>query len=73
MTKRECQVIEMISGGETNKEIAQKLHISTYTAKSHVHNILEKLALNSRVQVVKYAHYSEAYKNSPDNISLIEK
>jgi DNA-binding NarL/FixJ family response regulator len=73
MTKRECQVIELISDGITNKEIAQKLHISTYTAKSHVNNILEKLTLNSRVQIVKYVHYSEAYKNSPDNTSLIEK
>ncbi len=45
MTKREKQVIELIADGFTNKEIAQKLHLSTYTVKSHVHNILEKLAL----------------------------
>jgi DNA-binding NarL/FixJ family response regulator len=54
MTKRERQVIELISEGYTNKEIAQKLHLSTYTIKSHVHNILEKLALNTRVQIAKY-------------------
>ena len=45
MTKREKQVIELIADGYTNKEIAQKLHLSTYTVKSHVHNILEKLSL----------------------------
>lgn len=55
MTKREHQVIELISDGMTNKEIAQKLNLSTYTIKSHVHNILEKLAFNTRVQIAKYA------------------
>lgn len=73
MTKRERQVIELISDGATNKEIAQKLHISTYTVKSHVHNILEKLALNTRVQIAKHAHLSENYKTAMDSTSLIEE
>lgn len=73
MTKRERQVIELISDGATNKEIAQKLHISTYTVKSHVHNILEKLALNTRVQIAKHAHFSESYKTAMDDTSLIEE
>lgn len=58
MTKREKQVIELIAEGFTNKEIAQKLHLSTYTIKSHVHNILEKLAIHTRVQIANYAHLS---------------
>ncbi len=58
MTKRERQVIDLISDGSSNKEIAQKLHLSPYTVKSHVHNILEKLALNTRVQIAKHAHLS---------------
>lgn len=62
MTKRERQVIELIADGSTNKEIAQILHLSTFTVKSHVHNILEKLALNSRVQIAKHAHISNEYK-----------
>jgi DNA-binding NarL/FixJ family response regulator len=66
MTKRERQVIELISDGSTNKEIAQKLNLSTYTVKSHVHNILEKLALNTRVQIAKHAHNSESYKTDSD-------
>ena len=73
MTKREKQVIELISDGFTNKEIAQKLHISTYTVKSHVHNILEKLALSTRVQIAKHAHNSESYKTAIENTSLIEE
>ena len=56
MTKREREVIELIAGGLSNKEIAQRLSIATYTVKSHVHNILEKLALHTRLQVASYAH-----------------
>ena len=55
MTKRERQVIELIADGNTNKEIAQKLHLSTHTVKSHVHNILEKLSLSTRVQIARHA------------------
>ena len=73
MTKRERQVIELISDGFTNKEIAQKLHLSTYTVKSHVHNILEKLALNTRVQIAKHAHLSDSYKTAIDTTSLISE
>ena len=72
MTKREKQVIELISEGHTNKEIAQKLHLSTYTIKSHVHNILEKLALSTRVQIAKYLHDSRKAKVASDNISLLD-
>ncbi len=72
MTKRERQVIELIADGHTNKEIAQKLHLSTYTIKSHVHNILEKLALSTRVQIAKYLHDSKRISTATDNISLLE-
>jgi len=71
MTKRERQVIELIADGYTNKEIAQKLHLSTHTVKSHVHNILEKLSLNTRVQIAKHAHISDSYKTAIDTTSLI--
>jgi DNA-binding NarL/FixJ family response regulator len=72
MTKREKQVIELISEGHTNKEIAQELHLSTHTVKSHVHNILEKLALNTRVQIAKYAHDRRKTKSAFDDISLLD-
>ena len=73
MTKREKQVIALIADGATNKEIALKLHLSTYTVKSHVHNILEKLALSTRVQIAKHAHFSESYQTAIDNTSLISE
>lgn len=73
MTKRERQVIELISDGLTNKEIAQKLHLSQYTVKSHVHNILEKLAIHTRVQIAKFAHSSESFKHIADSVSLLDE
>jgi two-component system nitrate/nitrite response regulator NarL len=51
MSIREREIIDLITEGMSNKEIAKKLSIATDTVKSHVHNILEKLSLHSRVQV----------------------
>ncbi len=51
MTSREREIVSLIAEGLANKEIANKLNISIYTVKSHVHNILEKMALNTRVQI----------------------
>ena len=56
MTKRELEIIALIADGLSNKDIAQRLNIATYTVKSHVHNVLEKLALHSRLQIAKYTH-----------------
>ncbi|MBP1683411.1 MAG: hypothetical protein H6Q27_975, partial [Ignavibacteriaceae bacterium] len=73
ITKRELDVMELIADGYTNKEIAQKLNISTYTIKSHVHNILEKLALSTRAQIAKHAHLSELSKRRSETTSLLEE
>ena len=54
MTKREREIIVLIADGLSNKEIAQQLNIATHTVKSHVHNIMEKLALHTRLQIAKY-------------------
>ena len=62
MTKREREVIELITQGLSNKEIAQKLNLATHTVKSHVHNILEKLALHTRLEVAAYAYTERTFK-----------
>jgi DNA-binding NarL/FixJ family response regulator len=54
MTKREREIIVLIAEGMSNKEIADRLSLSTYTVKSHVHNILEKMALHSRLQIATH-------------------
>ncbi len=73
MTKREREVIHLVADGLTNKDIAQKLNLSTFTVKSHIHNILDKLALHTRVQIAKYAHTSEEFKTAVNSISLISE
>ena len=56
MTQREREVIALIAVGLSNKEIAHRLGIATDTVKSHVRNVMEKLALHSRLQIAAYAH-----------------
>lgn len=58
LTNRERQVIDLLGEGLSNKEIATRLHIAVHTVKSHVHNVLEKLALRSRLEVAAFFHSS---------------
>jgi len=55
MTERERAVFDLIADGLSNKEIGERLHLATNTVKGHVHNILEKLALHTRLQIAAYA------------------
>jgi len=50
LTARERQVLMLIDGGLSNKEIAVQLHIEVSTVKNHVHNVLDKLHVPSRMQ-----------------------
>ena len=59
LTKREREIVDLISEGMSNKEIAQQLHIATFTVKSHVHNVLEKLELNTRLQIAAFVRDEE--------------
>ena len=55
LTERETEVLRLLAGGKANKEIAQELHISETTVKTHVSNILMKLGVPSRTQAALYA------------------
>jgi DNA-binding NarL/FixJ family response regulator len=55
LTPREHEVVNLVSRGMSNKEIARELNIAVHTVKSHVHNILEKLALRTRLELASYA------------------
>jgi two-component system, NarL family, nitrate/nitrite response regulator NarL len=50
LTPRECEILEMIELGLSNKEIARKLRIEVGTVKNHVHNILDKMNVRRRNQ-----------------------
>ena len=56
MTQREREVIAHIAFGMSNKEIALEMNVATETVKSHVRNVMDKLALHSRLQIAAYAH-----------------
>jgi RNA polymerase sigma factor (sigma-70 family) len=71
MTKREREVVELLCEGMSNKEIGQAIHISTYTVKSHLHNIMEKLALHTRLEVANYSYTDEAMFSISRSISTI--
>jgi two-component system, NarL family, response regulator LiaR len=55
LSEREKDVLRQLAHGRTNREIAQALHVSEETVKTHVGNILSKLQLSHRTQAVVYA------------------
>jgi len=55
LTRREKQVIKLIAGGKTDKEISNILYISILTAKTHRHNIHHKLRLRNTASLVHFA------------------
>jgi len=55
LTSRELDVLRLVGAGKANKEIAAELVISERTARTHVSNILGKLALSSRTQAALWA------------------
>ncbi|MDN4616936.1 response regulator transcription factor [Paenibacillus sp. PsM32] len=56
LTVREREVLMLIAEGMSNKEIAEELHISIKTVKTHVSNLLMKCELEDRTQLAIYAH-----------------
>ena len=56
LTAREKKVVSLIGDGLSNKAIAGHLAISPHTVKSHVRNVMDKLALHSRLQIATYLH-----------------
>ncbi|MGG1637367.1 DNA-binding response regulator [Paenibacillus sp. FSL A5-0031] len=56
LTEREKEVLLLIADGQSNKEIAEELHISVKTVKTHVSNLLMKCELDDRTQLAVLAH-----------------
>jgi LuxR family maltose regulon positive regulatory protein len=55
LTERELEVLSLLAEGLRNKEIAEKLFVSTDTVKKHLYNLYRKLDVHSRVQVIQKA------------------
>jgi DNA-binding NarL/FixJ family response regulator len=52
LTKRETEILSLVSAGLSNKDIARRLRISLSTTKTHVHHVLGKLSLSRRAEVM---------------------
>jgi two-component system response regulator NreC len=57
LSKREREVLPLVTLGYSNKEIASKLFISTKTVEAHKASIMRKLKLHSRAELIRYAVY----------------
>jgi DNA-binding NarL/FixJ family response regulator len=55
LTPREAEVLALVAGGRTNRQIGEELYVSDKTASVHVSNILRKLGVNSRVDAAAVA------------------
>jgi two-component system, NarL family, response regulator NreC len=55
LTLREKEILQLLAGGKSNRDIADLLHISVTTAESHRGNILQKLHLHNLAELILYA------------------
>jgi DNA-binding NarL/FixJ family response regulator len=55
LTGRQLEILEMVAGGKTYKEVGAALEITERTVKYHMEKILELLHLENRAQVIAYA------------------
>lgn len=55
LTRRECEVLQLLADGKSNRGIGEALYISEKTVKNHVSNILQKMNVNDRTQAVVVA------------------
>ena len=55
LTDRELEVLRLVAQGKTNMEVASALTVSESTVKYHLRNILDRLHLENRAQVMAYA------------------
>ncbi len=57
LTKRECQLLESLASGQSNKEMARTFSISPNTVKTHLGSIYGKLAVERRIQAIEKARW----------------
>jgi NarL family two-component system response regulator LiaR len=55
ITPRELQILELIAGGLSNSEIAERIHVSENTVKTHLSRVFDKLGARRRTQAVRLA------------------
>jgi DNA-binding NarL/FixJ family response regulator len=66
-------VIDLVADGLTNNEIAQTPHLSTFIVKSHIYNIMRKLALHTLLEVANYSYSTGIIKKLLDIFEWLSK
>lgn len=57
LTPRECQILEQLASGRSNKELARSLNISPNTVKTHIAALYAKLGVRNRVEAIEKARW----------------
>ena len=57
LTARECEILELLASGQSNKELARTLGISPNTVKTHIARVYDKLEVEKRVQAIEKARW----------------
>lgn len=65
LSPRERTLLEALSKGLTNRELARDLDISTNTVKFHLSNLFEKLSVKNRAQAIAFFYASRALRGEP--------
>ena len=55
LTEREREVLDLVAGGATNREIAERLFLSPHTIKEHTSSLYRKLGVRNRAEAVQKA------------------
>jgi two-component system nitrate/nitrite response regulator NarL len=63
LTRREVEIVMAVAGGESNKDIAQRLNVREDTVKHHISNVFAKLGVSSRLELAVFAINHELVKN----------
>jgi DNA-binding CsgD family transcriptional regulator len=58
LTRRETEILHHVAAGLQNKEVARKLDISLATVRNHIHNMLDKLGVHSKLEAVSLSYRS---------------
>lgn len=69
LSDRQQQVVGHIVAGRNNEQIALEMELSVHTVKSHIHNILEKLRLRSRLELAAYA-VAHGFASKPSTVNF---